>query len=192
MTRIIAAAALATALCACTSQQYAQFNQRVEDSISHALTTQAEPPRIVDGEAEAAAESSLPPSPVPSVTIPTPIPRVTFTPKPRVKQPIAKGGDLVDGAIVCPSLDEVIWLYNRIGSARVARTNMPPQNRQLVMLQDGYDPWEEPDPADYRCQFVPAGTPMNVKWEGGLPVVSGKTADGRPFAGITNPVMIDR
>jgi hypothetical protein len=116
---------------------------------------------------------------------------VTFTPNPQPKQPTAKGDQLVDGAIVCPSLDTTMWLYNKISSARVARTYMPPQNRQMVILQDGYDPWEEPRPSDYRCQLVPTGTLMNVKWEGGLPVVWGKMKDGRPFAGVTNPMMVD-
>lgn len=117
--------------------------------------------------------------------------QVTFTPKPPPKQPTAKGDELVNGAIVCPSLDMTMWLYKKIGAAKVARNYMPPQNRQMVILQDGYDPWEEPRPADYRCQFVPARTPMNVKWEGGLPVVYGTMADKRPFAGVTSPTMVD-
>lgn len=109
------------------------------------------------------------------------------------KQPTAKGISPVDdGAIVCPSLDEVNWLFREIGRARVARSYMPEQARQLTKLKDGYDPWAEPRPSDYQCQFVPTGTPMNVKWQGGIPVVFGKMSDGRPFAGVTNPQMIDR
>jgi hypothetical protein len=121
----------------------------------------------------------------------TPSPQVAFTPKPPPKQPVAKGDSLVSGAIVCPSLDEATWLYKMIGSAKVARENMPPQARELTVLKDGYDPYAAPNPTDYRCQFVPAGTPMNVKWVGGLPVVSGKTNDGLPFAGVTIPTMVD-
>lgn len=109
------------------------------------------------------------------------------------KQPTAKGISPVDdGAIVCPSLDEVNWLFREIGRARVARSYMPEQARQLTKLKDGYDPWAEPRPSDYQCQFVPTGTPMNVKWRGGIPVVFGAMNDGRPFAGVTNPQMIDR
>lgn len=107
------------------------------------------------------------------------------------KQPTAKGDKLVDGAIVCPSLDVTMWLYKKIGAAKVAQNYMPPQNRQMVILQNGYDPWEEPKPTEYRCQFVPSGTPMNVKWEGGIPVVWGKLKDGRPFAGVTSLTMVD-
>jgi hypothetical protein len=114
-------------------------------------------------------------------------------PAPEAKQPTAKGISPVDdGAIVCPSLDEVNWLFRKIGRARVARSYMPEQARQLTKLKDGYDPWAEPRPSDYQCQFVPTGTPMNVKWQGGIPVVFGKMSDGRPFAGVTNPQMIDR
>lgn len=32
---------------------------------------------------------------------------------------------------------------------------------------------------------------MNVKWQGGIPVVWGKLKDGRPFAGVTNLQMVD-
>jgi len=109
------------------------------------------------------------------------------------RQPTAKGISPVnDGAIVCQSLDEVNWLFSQIGRARVARSYMPEQARQLAKLQDGYDPAQEPKPSDYRCQLVPTGTPMQVRWQGGLPVVFGKLSDGRPFAGVTNPQMIDR
>lgn len=112
--------------------------------------------------------------------------------EPPKKNPTAKGISPVDdGAIVCSSLDEVNWLFREIGRARVARSNMPEQARRLTKLKDGYDPWAEPKPSDYQCQFVPAGTPMHVKWEGGMPVVYGKMKDGRPFAGVTNPQMVD-
>ncbi|MFM0044130.1 hypothetical protein [Paraburkholderia sediminicola] len=109
------------------------------------------------------------------------------------RQPTAKGISPVDdGAIVCPSLDEANWLFREIGRARVARSYMPEQARQLTKLKDGYDPWAEPKPSDYQCRLVPTGTPVNVKWQGGIPVVSGKMSDGRPFSGVTLPNMIDR
>jgi hypothetical protein len=105
----------------------------------------------------------------------------------------AKGISPVDdGAIVCKSLDEVNWLFREIGRARVARSYMPEQVRQLTKLKDGYDPWAEPRPSDYQCQFVPTGTPMNVKWKGGIPIVWGVMKDGLPFAGVTLQNMIDR
>jgi hypothetical protein len=111
---------------------------------------------------------------------------------PSKKIPTAKGISPVDdGAIVCPSLDEVNWLFREIGRARVARSYMPEQARQLTKLKDGYDPWAEPKPSDYQCQLVPTGTPMNVKWQGGIPVVWGKMKDGRPFAGVTSLMMVD-
>lgn len=120
------------------------------------------------------------------------MPGQEILPAPEPKKLTAKGISPVDdGAIVCPSLDEVNWLFREIGRARVARSYMPEQARQLAILQDGYDPWAEPKPSDYRCQFVPTGTPMNVKWQGGMPVVWGKMKDGRPFAGVTTPSMVN-
>lgn len=108
-------------------------------------------------------------------------------------QPVAKGIDLVDGAIVCSSMDEANWLFGQINMARHARLSLPADLRRRAALVNGYDVGEEPNPSDYRCQFVPAGTPMNVKMEGGyLPVVWGTMKDGRPFAGVTNPQMIER
>ncbi len=182
--------AVSLALCACTSQQYAQFNQRINDSISR--TTEPPPPPEWKSETTTDYVPAPAPAPIPEYRVPEKVVQtLTFTPKPQPKQPTAKGDQLVDGAIVCPSLDATMWLYNKIGAVKVARNYMPPQNRQMVILQDGYDPWEEPKPAEYRCQFVPAGTPMNVKLEGGIPVVWGKMKDGRPFAGVTNPMMVD-
>lgn len=121
-----------------------------------------------------------------------PVGQITFTPKHPI-QPTAKGIDLVDGAIVCPSLDESNWLYGQINMARHARLSMSPELRRQAALINGYDEGAEPKPSDYQCQFVPAGTPMNVRMEmGAIPVVSGKMKDGRPFAGVTIQNMIDR
>ena len=107
-------------------------------------------------------------------------------------QPAAKGMDLVNGAIVCPSMDEANWLFGQINMARHARLSLPADLRRQAALVNGYDVGEEPKPSDYRCQFVPAGTPMNVRTEMGvIPVVWGTMKDGRPFAGVTNPQMID-
>lgn len=109
------------------------------------------------------------------------------------RKAVAKGMDLVDGAIVCPSMDEANWLFGQINMARHARLSLSPELRRQAMLIRGYDEGEEPKPSDYRCQFVPAGTPMNVKMEMGvIPVVWGTMKDGRPFAGVTNDQMIDR
>ncbi|MBB3004354.1 hypothetical protein FHX57_006736 [Paraburkholderia tropica] len=119
-------------------------------------------------------------------------PKYNFSLNAPPKQPAAKGINPVDeGAIVCSSLNEVNWLFREIGRARIARRYMPEETRQLAKLRDGYDPWAEPRPSDYRCQFVPTGTPMTVEWKGGIPVVFGKMSDGRPFAGVTSPMMVD-
>jgi len=180
---------LSLSLCACSSQQYAQFNQRVNDSISR--TT--EPPPPLEWKSETATDYVAAPVPIPEVRIPKPIPQVTFTPAPKHKQPTAKGMDLVDGAIVCPSMDEASWLYRRINMARHARQSLSPELRRQAALVNGYDEGAEPKPSDYRCQFVPAGTPMNVTMEMGvIPVVSGTMKDGRPFSGVTIPNMVDR
>lgn len=112
--------------------------------------------------------------------------------KPEPVAPQAKGMDLVDGAIVCPSMDEANWLYSRINAARHARQSLSPDLRRQGALLNGYDYGAEPRPSDYQCQFVPAGTPMNVRMEMGvIPVVSGKLKDGRPFAGVTIPNMVE-
>ena len=117
---------------------------------------------------------------------------LVFASAPAFSQPIAKGIDLVDGAIVCQSMDEANWLFGQINMARHAQRSLSPELRQRAALANGYDIGSEPKPSDYRCQFVPAGTPMNVKMEGGyLPVVWGTMKDGLPFAGVTNPSMID-
>jgi hypothetical protein len=124
---------------------------------------------------------------------PKPADQVTLTSKPEPKQPTAKGMDLVDGAIVCPSMDEANWLYGRINEARHARQSLSPELRKQGALLNGYDYGAEPKPSDYQCQLVPEGTPMNVRMEMGvIPVVSGKLKDGRPFAGVTIPNMVDR
>lgn len=121
-----------------------------------------------------------------------PVGQITFTPKHPI-QPTAKGMDLVDGAIVCPSLDEATWLYGQINMARHARLSLSPELRRQAELVNGYDEGAEPRPSDYRCQFVKEGTPMNVRMEMGvIPVVWGTMTDGRPFAGVTIPTMIDR
>lgn len=111
---------------------------------------------------------------------------------PAFSQPTAKGIDLVDGAIVCPSMDETNWLFGQINMARHAQMSLSPELRRRAALANGYDIGSEPRPSDYRCQFVPTGTPMSVKMEGGyLPVVWGTMKDGLPFAGVTNLSMID-
>jgi hypothetical protein len=191
------------ALCACTSQQYAEFNQRVNDSIATALGTRTEPPPPSEWKSETAIDYV--PARVPSaqeradsayanhIAGMGAVPEVTFTPVPAPKQPTAKGMDLVDGAIVCPSLDEATWLYGQINQARHARQSLSPELRKQGALLNGYDYGAEPRPSDYRCQLVPDGTPMNVRMEMGvIPVVWGKMKDGRPFAGVTIPNMVDR
>ncbi|MGX6999918.1 hypothetical protein [Caballeronia sp. KNU42] len=117
---------------------------------------------------------------------------LVFASAPAFSQPTAKGMDLVDGAIVCPSMDEANWLFGQINAARHAQRSLSPELRKRAALVNGYDVGAEPKPSDYRCQFVPAGTPMNVKMEDGyLPVVWGIMKDGLPFAGVTSPSMID-
>lgn len=123
----------------------------------------------------------------------SPSSQVTLTPKPEPRQPTAKGMDLVDGAIVCPSMDAANWLFGQINMARHARISLSPEIRRQAALINGYDQGEEPRPSDYGCQFVPAGTPMNVRMDAGvIPVVWGIMKDGLPFAGVTIPNMIDR
>jgi len=108
-------------------------------------------------------------------------------------QRAAQGMDLVDGAIVCPSMDEANWLFGQINMARHARLSLSPELRRQAALINGFDYGDEPRPSDYRCQFVPAGTIMNVKMEmGAIPAVWGTMKDGRPFAGVTIPNMISR
>lgn len=210
--------ALPMALCACTSQQYAQFNHRVNDSISSALGTQTEPPPPREWKSETAIADE--PAPTPSAQErdyvwdnntknadyasrmagslyggsngnSAPTGKVVITPKPQPKQTTARGIDRVDGAIVCPSMDEAMWLFRQIEMARATRASMSAEQIQHAALVDGWDRGAEPRPSDYRCQFVPAGTAMNIRLEGDIPVVWGKMSDGRPFAGVTLLGMVD-
>lgn len=106
------------------------------------------------------------------------------------EQFVAKGFDLVDGAIVCSSLGLANYLSTRINQARHARLSPPPELRRQVALINGEDPGAEPKPSDYGCAFVPIGTPMTVQKGNYVPVVSGILPNGRPFSGVTIPAMV--
>jgi hypothetical protein len=199
MIKIIVAAALTVALCACTSQQYAQFNQRVNDSIANALGTRTDPPPPLEWKSETAIDYVA--APVPSaqeradlayanhIVGMGSVPKVTFTPAPEPTQPIAKGMDLVDGAVVCPSYDLAGFIFGEINKARHARISLSPEIRRQAMLMNGYDLGAEPRPSDYGCVLVPAGTPLKVDSGNYVPVVSGRL-NGRRFSGVTLPNMI--
>ena len=178
---------LLLALCACTSQQYAQFNQRINDSVSRT----PEPLSPLVAKSETTTNYAGAPALIPPARIPESIQQPTPTPKLQPKQPTAKGMDLVDGAIVCPSMDEANWLFGQINMARHARLSLSPDLRGQSARVNGFDYGGEPRPSDYRCQFVPAGTPMNVKMDMGvIPIVWGTMKDGLPFAGVTIPNMV--
>ncbi|MEM5419638.1 hypothetical protein [Paraburkholderia ferrariae] len=105
---------------------------------------------------------------------------------------IAKGMDLVDGAIVCRSYDLAAWLYGQMNVARHAARTLSPEQRRQRELITGDDIGQEPRPEDWGCAFVPAGTPLAVEPGNSVPVVSGALADGRRFEGVTLPTMIQR
>jgi hypothetical protein len=202
MRKIILAATLATALCACTSQQYAQFNQRVNDSISQTLGTRPEPPPPLEWKSETAIDYV--PAPVPSaqeradaayashIAGMGSVPKVTFTPAPEPKQPSAQGIDLVDGAIVCRSYDLAEFMFEQTNQARHYRRSIPPELARQAMLISGYDDSREPKLAEYGCVLVPAGTPLSIEKGNFVPVVSGKLPNGRRFSGVTLPAMVGR
>jgi hypothetical protein len=202
MIKIIVATAFALTLTACTSQQYAEFNQRVNDSIATALGTRTELPPPLEWKSETAIDYV--PAPVPSaqeradaayanhISSLGSVPKVTFTPAPEPKQPVAKGMDLVDGAIVCPSYDLAGFLFGEINKARHARVALSPEMRRQAILLNGYDLGAEPRPSDYRCVLVPAGIVLRVEEGNYVPVVSGRMPDGRKFSGVTLPNMIGR
>ena len=189
-------------VCACTSQQYAQFNQRVNDSISKTLHTQTEPPPPLELKSETATNYVA--APVPSaqeradaayashIAGMGSVPKVTFTPAPEPKQPIAKGMDLVDGAVVCRSLDLASYIYGQINMATHARRSLSPELRKQAALVNGYDEGQEPRLADYGCVLVPVGTPLTVEPGNYVPVVSGVLPNGRRFKGVTLPTMVER
>lgn len=200
MIKIIVTAMLAVALCACTSRQYAQLNQRVNDSISQTLGTQTEPPPPLEWKSETADDYV--PAPVPNaqeradaayashIAGMGSVPKVTFTPPPEPTQPIAKGMDLVDGAIVCSSFDLTSWIYGQVNMARHARRSLSPELRRQAELINGYDYGAEPRLADYGCVLVPSGTPLTVEPGDYVPVVSGKLPGGIRFHGVTLPTMV--
>ncbi|MGI4812796.1 MAG: hypothetical protein ACRYGG_05600 [Janthinobacterium lividum] len=98
--------------------------------------------------------------------------------------------DLVDGAVVCPSMNLSSWLYGEINMARHARASLPPELRRQAALVNGYDEGAEPDPADYGCLIVPPGTPLAVEAGDIVPVVSGTLSNGKRFSGVTMPSMV--
>lgn len=179
------------ALCACTSQQYAELNQRVNDSIARTLGTRTEPPPSEEWKSEIVIDTAEP-VPIPEARIPEPIPQVTFTPKPQPKQPTAGSFDLVNGAVICPSFDLADFMAGEINKARHARESLSPELRRQAALINGYDYGAEPRPSDYGCVLAPEGTPLNVEEGNYVPVVSGVLPDGRKFKGVTIPNMIDR
>jgi hypothetical protein len=107
-------------------------------------------------------------------------------------QPVAQGMDLVDGAVVCPSMDEATWLFGWINKARHARKSLSPELRKQAALVNGFDYGAEPRPSDYGCALVPAGTPLDVETGNYVTVVSGVLPNGRKFKGVTIPNMIAR
>ena len=109
-----------------------------------------------------------------------------------VENGIAKGMDLVDGAVVCSSYDLAAWMYGQINIARHARKSLPAELRRQAALVNGYDDGAEPRLADWGCVLVPAGTPMAVQPGNIVPVVSGRLANCRKFEGVTLPTMIER
>jgi hypothetical protein len=193
---------LSMALCACTSQQYAQFNQRVNDSIAKTLHTQTEPPPPLEWKSETATDYVPAPAPSPQeradatyanhIASMGSVPKVTFTPAPAPKQPTAGSFDLVDGAVVCPSFDLADFLAGEINKARHARQSLSPELRRQAELINGYDYGAEPRPSDYGCVLAPTGTTLTVEQGNYVPVVSGVLPDGRKFKGVTIPNMVDR
>jgi hypothetical protein len=107
-------------------------------------------------------------------------------------EPTAQGMDLVDGAIVCRSLDLASYIYGQINQARHARQTLPPELRRQAMLTNGEDPGAEPKPSDYGCVLVPVGTSLTVEPGNYVPVVSGMLPNGRRFKGVTLPTMVEQ
>ncbi len=103
---------------------------------------------------------------------------------------VAKGFDLVDGAIVCRSLDMADYISTKINQARHARLSLPPELRRQMALMNGEDLGAEPNPSGYGCALVPIGTPMTVQKGNYVPVVSGTLPNGQPFSGVTLPAMV--
>lgn len=103
---------------------------------------------------------------------------------------LARGFDLVDGAVVCQSFDMAQYITTQINQARHARLSLPAELRRQQALITGHDDGKEPFPSDYGCALVPAGTPMKVEQGNYVPVVSGRFPDGRKFSGVTLPSMI--
>lgn len=130
----------------------------------------------------------------PEITIaPATVPRPAATRQPQTpSHPVAKGMDLVDGAIVCSSYDLATWMYGQVNVARHATRSLSPEIRRQNALITGYDVGREPRLADWGCLLVPAGTPFSVEPGNGVPVVSGQLADGRKFGGVTLPAMVGR
>lgn len=104
----------------------------------------------------------------------------------------AQGFDLVDGAVVCGSLDMANYLAGQINMARHARRSLPADLRRQAALVNGYDVGQEPRLTEYGCVLVPTGTSLTIESGNIVPVVSGKLPNGRRFSGVTLPAMVLR
>ena len=96
-----------------------------------------------------------------------------------VDRPLAPGGvrtgkarsayPSIDGAIVCRNLAMVAFLTEQMSRQSAAMPNL----------------------SSVGCGFLPAGTPVTVEGNDGVPLVRGETLLGITVRGVTDPAMVE-
>jgi hypothetical protein len=92
----------------------------------------------------------------------------------------------IQGALVCPDLqttEMLVHMFSRSLDDSVAEQVFGPNSRLVTR------PAQKPDPADYGCRIIAAGTRVLVQFKLGVPVVTA-ALDGKKITGVTEPWML--
>jgi hypothetical protein len=108
---------------------------------------------------------------------------------PAVEKVTARGLTAAPGAIVCPSLNKVIFLFHQYAIHWEDASQDALTGGASRTIRG--DPTPAPDPALYGCTLVPPGTPMLMQKSNGIPAVEAKLVDGSIVKGVTLDGMIN-
>lgn len=98
-------------------------------------------------------------------------------------------GEVVAGALICPSYDETNFLLNQyILYGEELGEDRRSLGRSVLIRGRSMT---EPNPAAYSCFLVPAGTPMQLSWAGLIPIVKAEMPNGDTIKGVTQTLMVE-